>query len=41
MTTPHIAQKSPIPVEVEAGKEAVARTAKYEVKDGDMSSWLK
>jgi hypothetical protein len=28
-------------IEIEAGKEAVARTAKYEVKDGDMSSWLK
>lgn len=28
-------------IEVEATKEAIARTAKYEVKDGDMSSWLK
>lgn len=28
-------------IEVEANKEAVARTAKYDVQAGDMSSWLK
>lgn len=28
-------------IEIEANKEAVARTAKYDVQAGDMSSWLK
>ena len=28
-------------IEIDANKEAVARTAKYDVQAGDMSSWMK